>query len=278
MIPTLDLDLIRTFLTVVENGGFKGAAEQLHKTPAAISQQIKRLESILNDRVLERNNQGIMLTSTGAILKEKGQHLMQLNYELLGELREKEITGPLRFGAPTDYAPTLLQKLLPVFQKEFPQISPVITLEPSRSLRPKINAGALDLAIVGREAETAEGEALWTEEIAWFGSSKEASEIQRVAVLSTDCILKDRAIRDIQNYKGSCRLVLETATVASLYEAVDAGFCQALLPVSMSNGLRRSPLNENRSSFLLTFCLISGTRFDRQAANQIGNKFRDVVR
>jgi len=63
MPPALDLELIKAFLTVVESKGFKAAAEQLHKTPAAISQQIKRLEGILGHRVLERSNQGISLTS-----------------------------------------------------------------------------------------------------------------------------------------------------------------------------------------------------------------------
>ena len=38
MPPAIDLDLIKTFLTVVERKGFKPAAEQLHRTPAAISQ------------------------------------------------------------------------------------------------------------------------------------------------------------------------------------------------------------------------------------------------
>ena len=105
----------------------------MHKTPAAISQQIKRLEDLPGKRVLERSNQGISLTSAGEALKEKGQRLMSLNYELLRYLRENELSGQLNFGAPTDYAPALLQKLLPIFQREFPKVSPNILLEPSAS-------------------------------------------------------------------------------------------------------------------------------------------------
>ena len=47
MPPALDLELIKPFLTVVETKGFQATAEQLHKTPAAISQQIKILETQL---------------------------------------------------------------------------------------------------------------------------------------------------------------------------------------------------------------------------------------
>ncbi len=190
----LDLELIKTFLTVVEAKGFKAAAEQLHKTPAAISQQIKRLEDAVGRRVLERSNQGISLTAAGEVLKEKGLRLMSLNYELLGDLRENELSGQLKFGAPTDYAPTLLQKLLPIFQREFPGLSPNIVLEPSRSLRPKVTAGTLDMAIVAREPGTEEGRELWVEEIAWFGSAVDAHGTPRVGVLTTDCVLRDRAL------------------------------------------------------------------------------------
>ena len=53
MLHALDLDLIRTFLTVIAEGGLKPAASQLNKTPSAISMQIKRLEEQLGQRVLE---------------------------------------------------------------------------------------------------------------------------------------------------------------------------------------------------------------------------------
>lgn len=277
MPPALDLELIKAFLTVVESKGFKAAAEQLHKTPAAISQQIKRLEGILGHRVLERSNQGISLTSAGEVLKTKGQRLMSLNYELLGDLRENELAGQLNFGAPTDYAPTLLRKLLPIFQREFPKVSPKIVLERSRSLRPRVKAGTLDLAIVAIEPDTEEGNALWTEEIAWFGRSTDPDGTARIGVLTTDCILRDHALRNLNDMQTNHNLVLEAGTVASLRDAVEAGFCQAFLPVSITDGLERSPAVPGQTSLNLTFGLIAGVRFDDDAENGVARKFRRVL-
>jgi DNA-binding transcriptional LysR family regulator len=277
MPPALDLELIKAFLTVVESKGFKAAAEQLHKTPAAISQQIKRLEGILGHRVLERSNQGISLTSAGEVLKTKGQRLMSLNYELLGDLRENELAGQLNFGAPTDYAPTLLKKLLPIFQREFPKVSPKIVLERSRSLRPRVKAGTLDLAIVAIEPDTEEGNALWTEEIAWFGRSTDPDGTARIGVLTTDCILRDHALRNLNDMQTNHNLVLEAGTVASLRDAVEAGFCQAFLPVSITDGLERSPAVPGQTSLNLTFGLIAGVRFDDDAENGVARKFRRVL-
>jgi DNA-binding transcriptional LysR family regulator len=277
MPPALDLELIKAFLTVVESKGFKAAAEQLHKTPAAISQQIKRLEGILGHRVLERSNQGISLTSAGEVLKTKGQRLMSLNYELLGDLRENELAGQLNFGAPTDYAPTLLRKLLPIFQREFPKVSPKIVLERSRSLRPRVKAGTLDLAIVAIEPDTEEGNALWTEEISWFGRSTDPDGTARIGVLTTDCILRDHALRNLNDMQTNHNLVLEAGTVASLRDAVEAGFCQAFLPVSITDGLERSPAVPGQTSLNLTFGLIAGVRFDDDAENGVARKFRRVL-
>ncbi len=277
MPPAIDLELIKTFLTVLDAGGLKPAAMQLNKTPAAISQQIKRLEELLGKRVLERSNQGISLTSAGEILREKGQRLMSINYELLGELRQDDLSGPLKFGAPTDYAPTLLRKLLPIFQREFPRVSPNIVLDPSRTLRPRVASGVLDMAIVAREPGTEEGHDLWTEEITWFGSAANTDGTPRVGVLSTNCVLRDRALHDLNEDVPAHDLVLEAATVASLRDAVEAGFCRALLPVSIAGEFQRAPSSEAHTSLQLTFSLIAGPRFDATTAEQMALKFRKAL-
>ena len=72
MSHALDLELIKTFLTVLDAKGFKAAALRLNKTPGAVSMQIKRLEGVLGKRILERSNQGIALTSAGELLRERG--------------------------------------------------------------------------------------------------------------------------------------------------------------------------------------------------------------
>lgn len=277
MPPALDLELIKVFLTVVELKGFKPAAEQLNKTPAAISQQIKRLEDVLGKRVLERSNQGVSLTSAGQVLKDKGQRLMSLNYELLGDLRENELAGQLNFGAPTDYAPTLLQKLLPIFQREFPKVSPNIVLDRSRALRPRIKAGTLDMAIVAIEPDTEEGHTLWAEEIAWFGSASDPDGVPRVGVLTTDCVLRDRALGNLKDLRINHNLVLEAGTVAALRDAVEAGFCQAFLPISITEGLERSPVLSAQTPLNLGFGLIAGPRFDGDTINGVATKFRRVL-
>ena len=274
MKPALDLDLIRTFLTVLTESGFKPAAAQLNKTPAAISMQIKRLETQLGQRVLERNNKGIALTHAGELLKEKGERLLQLNYELLGDMHEEELSGRLVFGAPTDYAPTLLQKLLPIFSREFPKVTPHIMLEPSRVLRNRIQSGTLDMAIVGREAGTKEGKRLWSEEIAWYGNAMNDDGVLKIGLLSVNCILRDHALETLKVRKLPYEIVLEAASVTSLYDGVKSGFCQAFLPTSVVENTQRSTVLGAREPMTLDFALIVGRGFEANDINDLAYRFK----
>lgn len=277
MPQTLDLELIKTFLTVLEVRGFKPAAERLNKTPAAVSMQIKRLEDMLGKRILERSNQGIALTSAGEVLREKGQKLMSLNYELLGDMRDSELKGQLNFGSPADYTPTILKKLMPIFQRDFPAVLPSIVLEPSRSLRPRVQSGSLDMAIVAREPELDEGHPLWSEEVDWFGNTTSRDGKLRVGILSTNCVLHDRSLRDLATFEGEYSVTLEATTVSSLRDAVEAGFCEAFLPVSIAGGLERSLAMADKCSMVLTFALITGSTFDQQMAKRIAGKFKHAL-
>ena len=48
MTRNLDLDLIRTFVTVADSGSMTVAANLRHMTQGAVSQQVKRLEDLLD--------------------------------------------------------------------------------------------------------------------------------------------------------------------------------------------------------------------------------------
>ena len=43
----LDLDLLKSFVSVVDTGGFTRAGERVHRTQSTVSQQIRRLEETL---------------------------------------------------------------------------------------------------------------------------------------------------------------------------------------------------------------------------------------
>ena len=65
MFTKLPLTALRTFESAARLGGFKAASDELAVTPAAVSHQIKRLESHLGLLLFERSAQEVRLSEAG---------------------------------------------------------------------------------------------------------------------------------------------------------------------------------------------------------------------
>ena len=61
----LDLELLKSFVSVVDAGGFTRAGERVHRTQSTVSQQIRRLEEDLGQTLLNRNGKDVTLTEPG---------------------------------------------------------------------------------------------------------------------------------------------------------------------------------------------------------------------
>ncbi|MCS3470115.1 DNA-binding transcriptional LysR family regulator [Pseudomonas sp. JUb42] len=272
MNTALDLELIKTFLTVVTTGCQKTAAAQLHKSPSAISMQLKRLEEVLGRRILERNNQGITLTDAGRTVRAHGESLLRTNNLLLADLRRDEMSGVVSFGAPADYGPALIHKLLPLLNNEFPLIDPKVVLEPSRLLRGRVKAGDMDIAIVACEINKGSNDVLWTESVGWFGKPKVDNDIERIALLSTDCILRDMTLATLNSLETQHTTVFESTSISTLTDAVCAGFGSALLPVSLvteKQELGRLMRQDLPSSQVMQFEIITSSAIRSKDAERL---------
>src|SRR5262245_42164754 len=64
----MDLDEIRTFVTIARLGGFGRAARVLHRSQPAISRRIELLEDELGTSLFERLRRGTLLTDAGRAL------------------------------------------------------------------------------------------------------------------------------------------------------------------------------------------------------------------
>ena len=87
----LPLNALRVFEAVATRLNFSDAAEALHVTPAAVSQQIKALEDYLQTPLLRRNGRGVQLTLEGTrLLPGLRRGLDELESALQQVRRERE--------------------------------------------------------------------------------------------------------------------------------------------------------------------------------------------
>src|SRR6218665_3700968 len=111
--PTLDLELLRSFAAVVSHHSFAAAAVHLGRTQSAITQHMQRLPKQIGHPLFVKQGRQKRLTERGERLLNYAQHMLALNDEALRNLRQGRFEGHLRIGPPHHVAETLLPPLLP---------------------------------------------------------------------------------------------------------------------------------------------------------------------
>ena len=139
---------LRAFRAVVEEGGFRRAAEALHISQSAVSQAVAGLESKLEATLIQRGKE-LLLSEVGKrlfehavdVLREEQQalediaHIKQGNAETLSLALSASIN---RFYAP---------KLVSTYYRENPQTRMKIAELPGRSIISEVLSGTVELGL-----------------------------------------------------------------------------------------------------------------------------------
>lgn len=144
---------LHVFITVVEKKNFSRAAETLHMSQSAVSIQIKTLESKYRVKLLERTNKYVRLTRAGEILYFHAKEILN-HYSKLNKLIEDTYhtaNGPILIGSGFTYGEYVLPKILSTFKKQYPQITPKVTIKNSKRIIDQVLRHGLDLGIIEGE-------------------------------------------------------------------------------------------------------------------------------
>src|ERR1051326_7268181 len=119
-VPMLDLDLLRSFVSVVDAGGFTRAGERVHRTQSTVSQQIRRLEDALGRELILRNGRQATPTEEGERLLSYARRILALAEEARDVVARPAGEGVVRLGLPEDFAAYRLADLLSEFARSRP--------------------------------------------------------------------------------------------------------------------------------------------------------------
>src|SRR5713101_1646484 len=137
----MELYPIKAFLTVATQKSFSRAAEQLLRTQPAASLAIQKLESDLQEMLIDRSAKDLLLTDAGKIVLEFARRFENLQGDLensLAELRDKS-AGRLTIGANESSTLYLLDHI-EGYRRRYPKVKVQIR----RSLSSKIPAELID--------------------------------------------------------------------------------------------------------------------------------------
>ena len=173
----LDLELLRSFVSVVEAGGFTRAGARVHRTQSTVSQQIKRLEEDVGQVLLHRDGKDVRPTEAGERLLSYARRLLSLAEEARDVLRQPDGEGAIRLGIPEDFAAYRLAKLLGAFSRSHPRLRLDVRAGQSKHLAHDLERGELDLALYKREAGEKGAIAVWPERVHWVTSKSHPVDV-----------------------------------------------------------------------------------------------------
>jgi DNA-binding transcriptional LysR family regulator len=239
----LDLPLLRTFITVVDQQGFSLAANELGRTQSAISQQMKKLEEMVGQSLLNKQGRRIEMTEAGKVVYRHGMRMLHVEQQLREELYSEEITGRVRLGIPEDLATHYLLPILARFREQYPRIQLAVECDLTENLYKNFKANEYELVILKHEqlsiAYPDRIVKTWYDPLVWVGrSAEECAEWQQdnhipIIVSPEPCVYR----RQVVHRLASAQLAADLAYVSESYNskllAIRAGLGLAALPQSL---------------------------------------------
>lgn len=233
---SFDTITLHCFIAVAETLSFTKAAERVGRTQSAVSQQISKLEGLLNKPLIERGKI-LTLTPEGHILLSYARQLFSLHREVIDRFKEPELEGEVRFGLPENFATTYLSDVLANFLRIHPRIFLNIECALTLNLFERFKKNEFDIVLVkmNRPEDFPNGVEVWSEPLKWVGDESLVSLNKPLPLLLSPepCVYRASAIKALEKMGRSWRLVFSSPSHASTVAATKAGMGITVMPQAM---------------------------------------------
>lgn len=151
----MDLNQLKTFVTVAREGSVTRASASLHLSQPAVSAHIKAMEDTLGLSLFERTPRGMSLTRDGQRLLAKAEHTLAAHDALMAEAQrgQGEVAGKLRLGASSGSNDEAIGRLVTVLSERCPAVEVTLKHRTSQEVLAGIRSGALDAGFYNEPGE-----------------------------------------------------------------------------------------------------------------------------
>jgi DNA-binding transcriptional LysR family regulator len=227
--------LLPVIKALAEATTITAAARLLHITQGALSQKIKRIETLLGRSVLERSKRSFTFTAEGERLYE-----FALKYDLLFEefqavFSKQSIQGKIFCGAPEDVISFHFPKILAYFHKQFPEIDLQIECQLTAFLKDGLEKERYDVILTKeQEPHTSPTETtLMEEKLVWAAKKgfhlKKTKEIPLIC-FPEPCVYRKKAEQVLREHGFSFRHQFVSPSLSASVAALHAGLGVMVLP------------------------------------------------
>ncbi|WP_026377368.1 LysR family transcriptional regulator [Aestuariibacter salexigens] len=222
----LSLDALRSFVTIVDVGGYAKAGDILGRSQPAISLQIRKLEQQVGKKLFDKVGQRHEPNRDGRLLYQYARQMLTINDEIFSHFTPSSLRGRLRLGIPSEFASTLLPGIIGEFSQSYPDVTLEVTSALSRQLLTERQSGQFDLilALVNPDEQT-QGEVILEDQLVWVGERTQLVPTESLSlVLAPDgCVYRSRVIEKLKQQTTAWRISYTNADLYGLIAAIRQG-------------------------------------------------------
>ena len=147
----MSISLFKTLIAISETGSFRGAADVVCVTHAAVGQQMRRLEDTLGVKLFDRSEKSPRLNQLGKAFVPKAKAVVRAYDTILDDLTgDPRMIGELVLGA----VPSTIRGLIPKSAKRliefYPDLHIRVVPDLSSNLLEQVEQGTLDAAVLSQ--------------------------------------------------------------------------------------------------------------------------------
>jgi DNA-binding transcriptional LysR family regulator len=279
---TLDLGAVQAFALVASLANFTRVAEATGTTQSAVSLKLKRLETFVGRRLVERTPRSVALTADGEAFLAHAKILLAANERALSFT--PAAVYRLRLGISDHAAGPELPALLAHMHAADPALTLEVSIGFSRDLLDAFDRAEFDGVIVRQERSHRGGEPLADDAYTWIAApsfQRRGGEPLRLANLAPPCGVRALAIRALDSARIPWCEAFRGGGVAAVTAAASAGLAVAVLArrvapvgcidVGAKFGLPRLPRTK-----VMLYSRVSDAR-DKAALRVLSAVFRGMV-
>jgi DNA-binding transcriptional LysR family regulator len=226
----IDVSLLRTFVAVAETGRMTTAARVVNVSQGAVSQQVKRLESVLRVTLFARMADAARLTRDGEKLMPLAHRMIAMNDELAEQMGRMDFAGEVRLGVPHDVVGRLMPPILRAFSREHAGVTITLVSERTAVLRKLLRERSIDLALMTEPVKADRGQHLMTDRLVWVGAKGGEASKQRplaVALGQHGCAFRALAVRALNAAYIDWRAICQVGSMEPVFATLEADMAVA---------------------------------------------------
>jgi len=148
------VDIMKVFVTVIEQKNFTRAAEILNISQPNVSLHIRNLENEFGTKLIHLSPKQVQITEAGQILYRHAKQILLHFEEARHEINDLRhvVTGKLRVGASFTIGEYILPKVLAEYAGQYPVVDVQIIISNTEEVIEGVRTNQLDIGLI--EGET----------------------------------------------------------------------------------------------------------------------------